>query len=58
MAETDKRLEHDKKMEEEAKKLGQYEMHPLVSKIHSKFGFTNLVRNAANKRKVDVENLE
>lgn len=54
----DARLKHDKALEDESKKLGQYEMHPLVTKIHSKFGFGNLVRNAANKRKVDIEGID
>lgn len=50
-------LKHDKKLEDEATRLGQYEMHPLLTRIHSKLGGMNLIRNAANKRKVDVESI-
>jgi hypothetical protein len=54
----DKRLIHDKKLEEEAKRLGDYQMHPLLTRIHSKMGLANLLRNDRNKTKVDIENLE
>lgn len=56
--EIDPKFKLDQGLEEEAKKLGAYEMHPLLSKISSKFGLTNMVRNAQNKNKVDIEKLE
>jgi hypothetical protein len=47
-------LSHDKALEEEAKRLGSYDLHPLITKVHSKLGAFNLIRNAANKRQVDI----
>jgi hypothetical protein len=51
----DKRLKKDPKLEAEAKRLGDYELNPIVSKITSKLGSFNIIRNARNKRQVDIE---
>lgn len=54
----DERLKHDKGLEEEAKRLGAYKVHPLLTKIHSKMGQFNVIRNAANKRQVEIEGID
>ena len=47
--------EHDAQLEAEAKRMGDYELKPVVTKIHQKVGLFNLIRNARNKRQVDIE---
>lgn len=54
----DERLKLDPKLAEEVKKMGDYPLHPIVTKISQKFGAFNLIRNARNKRQVDIESIE
>lgn len=50
----DPKLKADKELEDEAKRMGDYELHPLVGKVHQKFGAFNLIRNARNARQVEI----
>ena len=54
MANKKTELEHDAEVEAEAKKLGDYQLHPIVEKIHHKLGAFNLIRNARNARQVEI----
>lgn len=50
-------LQPNPQLEAEVKRLGDYPLHPLISKISSKLGAFNIVRNARNQKQVDVEDL-
>lgn len=48
-------LKANKDLEAEAKRMGDYPLHPLVSRISQRFGLFNMVRNARNQNQVDIE---
>ncbi len=50
-------LKPNKELEAEVKRLQDYPVHPLVSKISQKLGAFNLVRNARNQKQVDIEEI-
>jgi hypothetical protein len=49
------KLKLDKQLEDEVKRMGDYPLHPLISKISQRLGAFNLVRNARNQKQVDIE---
>lgn len=51
-------LKHDDSIEAEAKRLGDYDLHPAITSITSKLGAFNLIRNARNKRQVEVQKID
>lgn len=53
----DPRLKDDADLEAAVKNLQDRELHPLVSRITHKFGAFNLIRNARNKKQVDIEEI-
>jgi hypothetical protein len=48
-------LKADDALEAEAKKLGDYELHPMISRIQHRLGSLNIIRNARNKNQVEIE---
>jgi hypothetical protein len=54
----DDRLKEDAELEAEAKRLGDYPLHPLVKRVTNKLGAFNLIRNARNKNQVEIERLD
>jgi len=54
----EKKLQADAALEAEAKKLGDYPLHPIISSIQHKFGSFNLIRNARNKNQVDIQKID
>lgn len=44
----------DEALEAEVKRMGDYPVHPLVSKVTSRMGLLNVIRNARNKNQVEV----
>ena len=51
------KLKSDKDLEVKAEKAGGYKVHPLVTQIAHRLGAFNIVRNAANERTVDLDEL-
>lgn len=47
-------LEPDAKLESQAKAAGAYPTHPAIERMASKLGAFNLIKNARNRRQVDV----
>ncbi len=45
-------------LEDQAKKMGAYEVSPIVTRIHQKIGIFNLIRNAKNAREVAVKSAD
>ncbi len=52
------KMKFDADLAAEADKMGAYKLHPVVTKIHQRFGGFNLIRNARDQKQVDIEKID